>query len=123
MILKKGGDLRKDMYTQVAFYIFNIMWANAAFLDEDRPYVFQYRVFPMLMLEKEAESLISCIEFVPDSTSTEKFEWKSLLKKTAEQRRELHRSAAGGYVASWVLGIRDRHRDNMMMRDTTFFSH
>jgi len=114
LILKRGEDLRKDMYTQVAFYIFNILWQNAPFLDEDRPYIYQYRVFPMLISDKDPDMLLSCIEFVPDSKSTEKFDWKSLYNKNSEQRRELHRSAAGGYVASWVLGIRDRHRDNMI---------
>jgi len=58
-----------------------------------------------------------CVLNVPNSTSTEKFEWKSLLKIDEKTRCELHRSAAGGYIASWVLGIRDRHCDNMMMKD------
>uniref|UniRef100_A0A6B2L158 PI3K/PI4K catalytic domain-containing protein n=1 Tax=Arcella intermedia TaxID=1963864 RepID=A0A6B2L158_9EUKA len=122
IILKKGGDLRKDMYTQVAFYFFNTIWSNAPFLEEDRPYIYQYRVFPLLVNQKDDE-LFSCIEFVPNSSSTEKFNWKLILDYDIKTRRELHRSAAGGYIASWVLGVRDRHRDNMMMKDQKIFFH
>ena len=39
------------------------------------------------------------------------------------QRRTLLRSTAGGFVAGYVLGVRDRHRDNMMIKDGAIFFH
>lgn len=33
------------------------------------------------------------------------------------------RVAAGGFVAAFIMGIRDRHKDNMLIKDNTTFVH
>lgn len=38
-------------------------------------------------------------------------------------RMTLIYTQAASYVASFVLGIRDRHQDNMLVKDNVFFLH
>jgi len=36
---------------------------------------------------------------------------------------QFFRTMIGSYLACWVLGIRDRHQDNMMIKDNSTFFH
>jgi hypothetical protein len=40
---------------------------------------------------------------------------------TAEDKYTFILSMAGSYIACWVLGIRDRHQDNMMIKDNRMY--
>ena len=40
-----------------------------------------------------------------------------------EDKYEFITSMAGSYVACWILGIRDRHQDNMMIHNNRIFIH
>lgn len=111
-IFKKGDDLRVDMLVQTMFYIFNTIWANSGL--KHVPFTHQYKIIPM-------GADIGAVEFVTGSESIQTFDWNSWRNLTAEQRSIFIRSAAGGYVAGWVLGIRDRHQDNMMIRHGHIF--
>jgi hypothetical protein len=42
------------------------------------------------------------------------FDWSKLDSWDEEKRKKFIRSAAGAYVGAFVLGVRDRHRDNML---------
>jgi len=65
------------------------------------------------------------MQYVGDSFSVERYDWHRKVLFQAFSREEISRlicTAAGGFVGSFVLGIRDRHRDNMMIKeDGTFF--
>jgi hypothetical protein len=111
-IFKKGDDLRVDMLVQTMFYIFNTIWSNAGL--KHVPFTHQYKIIPM-------GPDIGAVEFVTGSESIQTFDWNSWRTLTQEQRLLFIRSAAGGYVAGWVLGIRDRHQDNMMVRHGHIF--
>lgn len=115
VIFKKGDDLRQDLLVQACFYLFNVLWQQSD-LDE-KPFIHQYRLIPM-------GPDIGCVEFVQDSESLQTFSFeKAWPKYTEEEKTILLRSAAGSYVAGWVMGVRDRHQDNMMVQHGNMFFH
>lgn len=115
VIFKKGDDLRQDLLVQACFYLFNCLWQQSD-LDE-KPFIHQYRLIPM-------GPDIGCVEFVQDSESLQTFSFeKAWPKYTEEEKTTLLRSAAGSYVAGWVMGVRDRHQDNMMVQHGNMFFH
>lgn len=111
-IFKKGDDLRVDMLVQTMFFMFNTIWKNSGL--QHVPFTHQYKIIPM-------GPDIGAVEFVTGSESIQTFDWNSWRDLSTEQRNTFIRSAAGGYVAGWVLGIRDRHQDNMMIRHGHIF--
>ncbi|KAH3765966.1 Phosphatidylinositol 3-kinase 1 [Pelomyxa schiedti] len=109
-ILKKGDDLRVDMMVQVMFGIFNVIWESSSM--QLKPRAFTYIVTPM-------NETIGAIEFVENAVPLTKFNWHSIDPRSQTQIDELLSSATGGYVAAYILGVRDRHQDNMMFVNTT----
>jgi len=112
-IYKEGDDLRDDMYTQVMFFIFNKIWEYSGM--PLKPFIHLYRVFPTAADK-------GFVEFVP-STTIQTYDWDNLLKFTEQQQEEFICSAAGAFAGAFILGIRDRHRDNMMISDKGHFFH
>jgi len=112
-IYKEGDDLRDDMYTQTMFFIFNQIWEYSGM--SRKPFIHLYRVFPST-LDK------GFVEYVP-SSSLQNYEWIKLTQFTEKQKEEFICSAAGAFAGAFILGIRDRHRDNMMISDAGHFFH
>jgi hypothetical protein len=83
-------------------------------MGEYTPFILQYKIVPM-------GPDIGCVELVKNAEAMQTFDWNTWRTLTAEQKRIFLCSAAGGYVAGWVLGIRDRHQDNMLLRDGHIF--
>jgi hypothetical protein len=115
VIFKKGDDLRQDLLVQACFYLFNVLWAQSDIAE--KPFIHQYRLIPM-------GPDTGCVEFVQDSESLQTFSFEKMWPKyTDEDKSTLLRSAAGSYVAGWVMGVRDRHQDNMMVQHGNMFFH
>eukprot|EP01124_Arcella_intermedia_P014706 TRINITY_DN2126_c0_g1_i1.p1 TRINITY_DN2126_c0_g1~~TRINITY_DN2126_c0_g1_i1.p1 ORF type:complete len:278 (-),score=75.81 TRINITY_DN2126_c0_g1_i1:358-1191(-) len=113
LIYKNGDNLTLDLMVQTMFYLFNKLWASSSAFAEDTPFIYQYLVLPT---GKDQ----GVVEFVRESTSVEKFNWQRKVIGWVFNSEEIGRlicSAAGGFVGSFVLGIRDRHRDNMMVKE------
>eukprot|EP01127_Copromyxa_protea_P013023 TRINITY_DN3452_c0_g1_i2.p1 TRINITY_DN3452_c0_g1~~TRINITY_DN3452_c0_g1_i2.p1 ORF type:complete len:366 (-),score=62.60 TRINITY_DN3452_c0_g1_i2:471-1520(-) len=116
-IFKSGDDLRRDMYTESLFFVFNELWAKSKQIRaEDKPFIWLYRVFP-------SENNTGFVEFVEDSSTVQAFDWSKMGEWDNDKRDTFIRSAAGAFVGSYVMGVRDRHRDNMMITDDGFFLH
>eukprot|EP01130_Rhizamoeba_saxonica_P000642 TRINITY_DN10591_c0_g1_i1.p1 TRINITY_DN10591_c0_g1~~TRINITY_DN10591_c0_g1_i1.p1 ORF type:complete len:826 (+),score=147.18 TRINITY_DN10591_c0_g1_i1:127-2604(+) len=116
IIFKGGDDLRQDLVVQTIFYIFNKLWHFSHIKPELKPFIYQYRVVPM---GNDKGSL----EFVEGCVTMGSYDWSKIPNMSREEKLQLMRSAAGSYVASWALGIRDRHQDNMMIKDDFTFFH
>jgi len=114
-IIKAGDDLRLDAGAMHTFRLFNSIWAEEGlFYDGCAIQCFIYNVIPM------GENF-GAIEFIPKckplrnvSEYAEQFDLAAI--------QHLVASAAGSYIASFVLGVRDRHYDNVLIRsDGTLF--
>jgi len=112
-IYKEGDDLRDDMYAQTMFNIFNQIWEHSGM--SRKPFIHLYRVFPTAMVK-------GFVEFVPSST-LQNYNWVKLTQFTEKQKEDFICSAAGAFAGAFILGIRDRHRDNMMISDHGYFFH
>jgi hypothetical protein len=112
-IYKEGDDLRDDMYTQTMFHIFNQIWEYSGM--SRKPFIHLYRVFPTA-LDK------GFVEYVPSAT-LQNYDWSKLNQFNEKQKEEFICSAAGAFAGAFILGIRDRHRDNMMISDQGHFFH
>jgi phosphatidylinositol kinase/protein kinase (PI-3 family) len=111
-ILKRGDDLRVDLMTQTMFYIFNRVWAQADL--PHAPYCFLFKVIPMALDYGVVECVSGC-------TTLQEYDWTKWGLLDQSEKWKFLCSAAGGYTAGWILGIRDRHKENMMVKDDHVF--
>eukprot|EP01125_Pyxidicula_operculata_P017232 TRINITY_DN6027_c1_g2_i4.p1 TRINITY_DN6027_c1_g2~~TRINITY_DN6027_c1_g2_i4.p1 ORF type:complete len:732 (-),score=189.39 TRINITY_DN6027_c1_g2_i4:501-2696(-) len=121
-LFKRGDDLRQDYAVQTMFFVLNRLWVQSHL--QHKPFIHQYKVIPM-------GSNHGILEFVRGCTSSGEFSWKTLksdpakgvIGLTPEEKITFLTSMAGSYLACWVLGIRDRHQDNMLIKDGKIFFH
>jgi len=80
------------------------------------PFIHTYKCIPI------TESF-GCIEFVNNVNSVQDFDYDKLDSISAEEKNILVSTLAGSCLASYILGIRDRHQDNMLIKDNHIFFH
>eukprot|EP01125_Pyxidicula_operculata_P017611 TRINITY_DN6186_c0_g1_i1.p1 TRINITY_DN6186_c0_g1~~TRINITY_DN6186_c0_g1_i1.p1 ORF type:complete len:1077 (-),score=225.92 TRINITY_DN6186_c0_g1_i1:285-3515(-) len=114
VILKLGDDLRKDMFIQTMFEVFNSLWSKSNLVD--KPFLFTYKCLPLT-------EDYGFIQFVENAKSVNTFDWSKLKSMSNQDKLKFICSAAGSFIGSWVLGIRDRHQDNMLIKDDNVFFH
>jgi len=113
-IYKTGDDLRQDLYIQTIFSVCNLLWQGSHLLD--KPFIFQYAVTPF-------DTTTGCIEFIENCKSVEAFDWKVWNNLSDEKKKIFLLSMAGSYVSCFILGVRDRHQDNMLIHNGEIFFH
>jgi hypothetical protein len=118
VICKKGDDLRQDYYIQSLCNAFNELW-NVHFLKNSTtkpPFLYTYKCLPLF----DKFGLIECVE---NTTPAWFFPWDQIKTLKSDQKEFFIRTLAGSCLASFVLGIRDRHEDNMLVKDGHIFFH
>eukprot|EP01083_Nonionella_stella_P072790 196384_1 len=105
VLLKKGDDLNKDASCMLMFKFMNHLWKN-----ENVNYngmlinILTYKVIPI-------SSSLGCIEIIPDCIGLRDI---NLIEFNC--LNNLIASSAAAYISCLILGIRDRHYDNQMIR-------
>eukprot|EP01083_Nonionella_stella_P135955 413538_1 len=111
VILKYGDDLRNDMAALSMFRLFNFIWAA----ENEGKYNIQARFYDCVSIGTD----LGIIEYVPDTIPIQSV---TTPPDSAEKLDLSIGSGAGGLVASFVLGIKDRHDDNTLLEgDGTMF--
>jgi len=82
----------------------------------DKTKLYTFRVIPK-------GSDFALLEFVSDSCSMRDYDLNYLESDDFNQDQEeaFLTTAAGGFVGAFLLGIRDRHKDNLMIKDDYIF--
>ncbi len=103
VLTKDGDDLRVDLQVQLMFRIFNSLWEMYGFEFKcgQLPYCVTYRVCPF-------STTSGVIEVVPRCSSLYDHKWV-----TFDKHRTIS-SAIGAFVGGYMLGVRDRHKDNIL---------
>eukprot|EP01084_Bolivina_argentea_P026842 49912_1 len=123
MLLKQGDDLRKDLGVMLIFKFMNELWIeNEINYNGQRCHTLVYDVIPMAVD-------FGVIEFIEGADKVAHID--EIMKENKENKSEeydiimdrLIGTAAASYVASYVIGVRDRHHDNILVRnDGTLFN-
>jgi len=118
IICKRGDDLRQDYYIQTLFKLFNEIWEcySQKHSNCKLPYLYTYSCIPLY-------SKFGVIEYVENSVPVSDFDWENIKSLNNEEKEIFIRTLAGSALASYILGIRDRHEDNMLIKDNHIFFH
>mmetsp|Transcript_18723 Transcript_18723/g.33490 ORF Transcript_18723/g.33490 Transcript_18723/m.33490 type:complete len:768 (-) Transcript_18723:189-2492(-) len=105
--------------------LFNFYWKHSWLNGKDIPQALSYMVVP----GGHSWGFIECI---PDAVSVKDFNWKLIEKVAKKEEKDeseniklnvFLRSTVGGLVAGHVLGLRDRHSDNILISQGYKFYH
>ncbi|KAA8495605.1 Phosphatidylinositol 3-kinase 1 [Porphyridium purpureum] len=123
VLVKAGDDLLQDMSVELMFRLFNFMWRvdRESFPDPEKvPYSYVYDVMPTGHKQ-------GLMEVLTEVRPLNHYDWGTWVaergSKSAEIRDMMLRSAAGSFVAAYVLGARDRHWDNIMVKNGSMLLH
>jgi len=111
-IMFKDDDIRSDMMVCTIFNVFNSMWQGSALQSE--PQLITFKVVP-------AGPGFGFMECVENSCSVHDYDFTNISKYSDEEMETFLKTAAGGYIGGFLLGIRDRHEDNLMIKDNHKF--
>ncbi len=117
VIVKHGDDMRQDVASMLTFRLFNHMWTTSK-LSYERVPIRCHAYYCCATGEN-----VGAIEYVRNCLPLSDLKQLRPLKPSgpedADVREKVHRiiaTGAGSYIAAFVLGIRDRHADNIMLR-------
>lgn len=109
-ILKSGDDLRQDVACIHIMSMMNNLWAVEG-LQHDGLAV-KSPCYGCLALT----DTLGCIEFVPNAVPLKMV--RDAGKYSAKAISRMITTGAGAFVAAYVLGVRDRHHDNILISKT-----
>nr|XP_022907614.1 phosphatidylinositol 4,5-bisphosphate 3-kinase catalytic subunit delta isoform [Onthophagus taurus]XP_022907621.1 phosphatidylinositol 4,5-bisphosphate 3-kinase catalytic subunit delta isoform [Onthophagus taurus] len=135
IIFKNGDDLRQDMLTLQMIRIMDKLWKNAGLDLRMNPYncISMDNRLGMIEVVLNAETIANIQKEKGTFSATSAFRKGSLLawlkdhNSTESQLKkainEFTLSCAGYCVATYVLGVADRHSDNIMIKKTGQLFH
>lgn len=123
-ILKYGDDLRRDAAVLMMFKFMNVLWAdNSCRYNNKQIAALTYKCFPL-------GPDYGIIELIPNCQTmkdiTEKYvtnNKKKLNKLSDDFLNTLIATCAGSFMAAYIMGIRDRHYDNILVTDQGTIFH
>lgn len=114
IIVKKGDNLYQDLSCEVIFRCLNVIWSSSPslFEENDHPFIYTYEVFPTGDQE-------GFMEVVHNVQPFKVFDWKKWQAEISDDTdiQNMINSAAGAYVGGYIVGVRDRHWDNILIKD------
>eukprot|EP01104_Vermistella_antarctica_P017024 TRINITY_DN5953_c0_g2_i1.p1 TRINITY_DN5953_c0_g2~~TRINITY_DN5953_c0_g2_i1.p1 ORF type:complete len:813 (+),score=241.72 TRINITY_DN5953_c0_g2_i1:58-2439(+) len=126
IIVKKGDNLFQDMCVENMFRVFNQIWNTSPdlFGEDDIlnncPFIRTYEITPTGDME-------GFMEVNPSVVSFKEFSWQAWVKSPHGQDdvcvNNMVCSAAGAYIGCYLLGVRDRHWDNVLIKDNCTLFH
>lgn len=124
VLVKAGDDLTQDMAVSLLFQALNCIWASdselsGAISEDLRPIAGWYDVAPTAVTR-------GIMRGVAGLKSLSEHDWKEWTERAGDDRETacaMARSAAGGYVATYIVGGRDRHFDNIVIHDKLHLVH
>jgi hypothetical protein len=107
-LFKRGEDLYSETCLQVLFQYMNEIW-EASLPEDIRPKIFGLRELP-------GSTERGFLEIVPEVRDLEIVERGDMELITPENDENFIRTTCGWVLASYFLGLSDRHRENTLVR-------
>lgn len=121
-IMLKDDDVRSDTMVLVMFEVFNALWLSSGLLL--KPELITFRCIPggtnfgfMEFVENSGPIRDYDFAHIASLTGTS-FALRRALMRTDDEMDTFLSTAAAGYIGGFLLGIRDRHEDNLMVKVT-----
>ena len=109
VILKIGDNTIQDLFIEKLFHLFNSIWRkNVHMFSCHLPFAQTYSIIPV----SQNMNGIGYLEIIDESDTLVGQDWKNINEKYTLA------SAIGGYIAGFICGVRDRHKDNMLITKT-----
>jgi len=109
-LLLKPDAVDNDMTCFCMFRIFNYLWRHSFIPTAFIPCALDVEVLP-------AGPEFGFMEFIDNCETAQHYDWDQLYQFGEKQMQVFLRTAAGSLIAGHVLGIGDRHQDNIMFRE------
>jgi len=109
MLLKPDG-IASDMTCFCMFRIFNYLWRHSFIPAAFIPCALDVEVLP-------AGPQFGFMEYIENCRPACNYDWPELYNCSDKQLQVFLRTAAGSLIAGHVVGIGDRHQDNIMLRE------
>lgn len=124
LMIKAGDNLMTDVGVMMLFRCFNAIWAADSSLRKQYgadliPTTFTYEITPTTASTGHIELLTNLLPLAKFPWN----EWASENKKGSDVVNEMVRTAVAGYIAAYVLGVRDRHYDNVLITNKRTMLH
>jgi hypothetical protein len=113
VVFKKDEDCRSDFVAQKIFSIFNDIWKCAGF-GPVSPSIVTYNV---TNIAKD----MACYEYSP-SVPLSVFSWESIKDLNELEKNTLLHSYAASLIGCYIIGLRDRTLDNILIKEHTSLS-
>lgn len=134
LIFKNGDDLRQDMLTLQMIQLMDVLWKTEGLDLRMLPYgcLSTGNKTGLIEVVKNSDTIANIQRNNSNSAATAAFNKDALLNwlksknpgdKLDQAIEEFTLSCAGYCVATYVLGIGDRHSDNIMIRETGQLFH
>ncbi|KAG7477551.1 hypothetical protein MATL_G00070830 [Megalops atlanticus] len=134
IIFKNGDDLRQDMLTLQMIQLMEVLWKKEGLDLRMIPYgcLSTGNKTGLIEVVKNSDTIANIQRNNSNSAATAAFNKDALLnwlksknpgEKLEQAIEEFTLSCAGYCVATYVLGIGDRHSDNIMVRETGQLFH
>mmetsp|Transcript_3784 Transcript_3784/g.4667 ORF Transcript_3784/g.4667 Transcript_3784/m.4667 type:complete len:259 (+) Transcript_3784:1335-2111(+) len=115
VILKFGDDFRQDVASMTMFKIFNYIWRDSGAMHQKFPITcHEYHTVATGRRKGVLEFVENCFPLS---------DMKKIRPLVPGKLEKIVASGAGSYIAAYVIGIRDRHADNIMIRNDGVLFH
>ena len=111
-VIYKPDEIRSDMMVMRMFEVFNNLWLAAEL--KQMPYAYTYGIVAL----SESSGVM---EFIENACELQEWDTQVIAAMDDDTCDEFIRSAAGSYVACYIMGCRDRHKSNFMIKEDRIF--
>lgn len=115
-IFKSGDDLRTDQACLHLFRLMNHLWKSQNLVHKQEPV--QAKVYKVQAITPT----MGLVEYVPGCYALSALTKQAAYGMTEQKIDRIVATSVAGYIAAYILGIKDRHSDNILiMEDATVF--
>ncbi|CAN8065753.1 unnamed protein product [Agarophyton chilense] len=122
ILIKEGDNLMQDLGVQVMFQVFNHIWQSSPLTKPKYtkpPFSFCYEVFPTNPTQGFMEAMTGLIPLKDFDWAN----WSNRFGLDPARVDDILRSTVGSYIGAYICGGRDRHFDNVLVKDNQYLLH